>query len=52
MHGPHDEVVNVTVSGGVAELTHDEDITDLINRVDDCLYNAKNQGRNRIVIAE
>jgi diguanylate cyclase (GGDEF)-like protein len=52
MHGPHDEVVDVTVSGGVAELAHHEDIPELINRVDDCLYNAKKQGRNRIVIAE
>ena len=52
MHGPHDEVVNVTVSGGVAELTHDEDIPELINRVDDCLYNAKKQGRNRVVMAD
>jgi PleD family two-component response regulator len=52
MHGPHDEVVNVTVSGGVAELTHDEDIPRLLKRVDDCLYNAKNQGRNLIIIAE
>ena len=52
MHGPHGEVVNVTVSGGVAELAHDEDILGLIDRVDDCLYNAKNQGRNRVVIAE
>jgi diguanylate cyclase (GGDEF)-like protein len=51
MHGPHGEVVNVTVSGGVAELAHDEDITELINHVDDCLYNAKKQGRNRVVIA-
>jgi diguanylate cyclase (GGDEF)-like protein len=52
MHGPHDEVVNVTVSGGVAELAHDEDIPGLLERVDEFLYNAKKQGRNRVVTAE
>jgi diguanylate cyclase (GGDEF)-like protein len=52
MHGPHNEVVNVTISGGVAELDHDEDIPGLLKRVDDCLYNAKNQGRNLIIIAK
>jgi diguanylate cyclase (GGDEF)-like protein len=52
IRGPHEDVVNITVSGGVAELAHDEDIPGLLKRVDDCLYNAKNQGRNQIIVAD
>ena len=51
VYGPHGEMVNVTVSGGVAELTPDEGVPELINRVDECLYDAKSRGRNQVVIA-
>ncbi|MGE5246105.1 MAG: diguanylate cyclase [Betaproteobacteria bacterium] len=38
----------VTVSGGVAEMTEDEDFTSVLKRADDQLRAAKQQGRNRI----
>jgi len=40
---------NITISAGIAEYNNDDDIEDLIKRVDEKLYEAKNQGRNRIV---
>lgn len=52
VYGPHGEMVNVTVSGGVAQLNQERDISQLLSRVDECLYNAKNRGRNLVVIAE
>lgn len=39
--------VQVTISGGVAEL-HEEDIQQLVEKADRCLYSAKRLGRNRI----
>jgi two-component system cell cycle response regulator len=43
-------VIPVTLSIGVAEL-HDADTeaSELVKRADDCLYRAKNGGRNRVV---
>ena len=41
--------VKITISGGVAEHTHDETMRQVINRADKNLYMAKNQGRNRVV---
>lgn len=42
----------VTVSIGVAQAYPGEESTDLYKRVDDALYQAKQTGRNRIVIAK
>lgn len=39
--------VQVTISGGVAEL-HEENIQQLVEKADRCLYSAKRLGRNRI----
>lgn len=39
--------LQVTISGGVAEL-HEEDIQQLVEKADRCLYSAKRLGRNRI----
>lgn len=39
----------VTASMGVAELTNNEGLQGLIKKADERLYDAKNQGRNRIV---
>ncbi|MBU2603816.1 MAG: diguanylate cyclase [Actinobacteria bacterium] len=44
--------VSVTVSGGVATCPRDAtDVTELIRRADEALYDAKRSGRNRIVQA-
>jgi diguanylate cyclase len=39
----------ITISGGVAELGPDDAASTLIQRADECLYAAKNSGRNCIV---
>ena len=41
--------VSVTVSIGVAQLNSDEECTNLIDRADKYLYEAKQNGRNRVV---
>ncbi len=41
--------VRFTVSCGVAQLTGDESESDLIQRADQALYEAKRQGRNQVV---
>jgi diguanylate cyclase len=39
----------ITISGGVAELTADDSAASFIQRADECLYAAKNAGRNCII---
>jgi len=46
-----EQVGNVTVSFGVGEYRQGERQKDLLKRVDDMLYQAKNSGRNRVNIA-
>lgn len=46
-----DQVVEVTVSIGVAS-TRDKDFKNLFRLADRCLYQAKDQGRNQVVIQE
>lgn len=43
-----DRVLKVTLSGGVAEYQKNLDKDDFISRVDQALYKAKTEGRNRI----
>jgi diguanylate cyclase (GGDEF)-like protein len=43
--------VRVSVSIGVAEYHPDYSLNDMIKRADDALYEAKNSGRNRAVLA-
>ncbi len=40
----------VTISGGVAQYDNEDDIKDLIAKADTKLYQAKNSGRNKIII--
>ena len=40
---------SITLSLGVAQFVPGEDIADLINRADACLYAAKRAGRNRVM---
>ncbi len=42
------EIMNVTISAGVAEYQLDESMDDLIDRCDHAMYESKNKGRNRI----
>ncbi|MEM6581221.1 MAG: GGDEF domain-containing protein [Pseudomonadota bacterium] len=54
---PHDksEISSIiTVSQGVVSMLPDADLTpvDIIKRVDEALYQAKNEGRNRICVVE
>lgn len=46
---PHGE--RLTMSVGVATIAHGEDLTAFIQRTDAALYEAKNNGRNRVVIS-
>ena len=43
-----DGLLKVTVSGGVVHREEDESIETMIDRADHKLYQAKNQGRNRV----
>jgi diguanylate cyclase (GGDEF)-like protein len=43
---------HVTISGGVAVLLHNNSAAQLIAAADQCLYQAKHQGRNRMVAAQ
>lgn len=48
--GPNRQNVGkITVSFGVAKLRPDETSAQLLKRVDECLYDAKANGRNRVV---
>lgn len=44
-------VGKITVSIGGAEFTDGDDIESLVKRADDALYEAKNNGRNRVIAA-
>ncbi|MBM7557525.1 GGDEF domain-containing protein [Halanaerobacter jeridensis] len=43
------KVDNLTSSLGVATYKENDDIESLIKRVDDCLYQAKDEGRNKVI---
>ncbi|MCG9731271.1 diguanylate cyclase [Shewanella sp. Isolate13] len=44
--------LNISVSTGVAEFSHDETVDELLNRADQGLYKAKEGGRNLVCIVE
>ena len=45
-----EELSSITISVGVAEYRRGEKAEDLIQRADNALYRAKNQGRNQVVV--
>lgn len=47
-----DSRVAITISGGVAQLKKDEPANDFFERADKSLYQAKQNGRNRIELSE
>lgn len=54
-HIPHiigDKKIFVTLSGGITSYSNAKNSTELIKAADDALYQAKKQGRNRIVLSE
>ena len=42
----------ITISIGVAEMNYNDDLMELFSRADEALYEAKNSGKNRVVIAD
>jgi len=48
----HGVTVPVTISQGIAQLKTGETVHDLIDRADKAMYQAKQNGRNRVEIAE
>jgi len=46
------EIIQFTISLGVTciDSAHDKDISDALNRADIALYNAKKEGRNKVVV--
>jgi len=49
---PNGEKVPLTASFGLASCDHDATIDELLRRADRALYRAKNEGRDRILVAE
>lgn len=46
-----DKPLQITISFGISEFKKDSEIEDVFSQADGALYEAKNQGRNRCVIA-
>jgi diguanylate cyclase (GGDEF)-like protein len=46
------DLLPVTISAGVAQYIGGEELTELIERADKALYQAKGEGRNRVRLAQ
>ena len=46
------EGLTITISIGVAKRQSNESFNSLLERADQALYRAKNEGRNRVVVVE
>ncbi len=44
--------IRITASAGLTTMLEDDDLSGLLDRCDKALYDAKQQGRNRVVVAE
>lgn len=51
VHQDGQHQIRVTFSCGVAELQPDDDVSTMSQRADSALYKAKEEGRNRVVVA-
>lgn len=49
---PKGTEVRMTLSAGIASLGHGEDQSQLFERADEALYQAKIEGRNRALLSE
>jgi PleD family two-component response regulator len=48
----HNLTIGITISAGLAQALPVDGVDTLMKRADGALYSAKDQGRNRIVIAD
>ena len=48
----NEDLGTVTISAGIAQREYGEDAFDLLDRADKALYLSKNNGRNRVTVAE
>jgi diguanylate cyclase (GGDEF)-like protein/PAS domain S-box-containing protein len=46
-----EKVGHITISAGVSQMSREETSTTLLKKIDDALYEAKESGRNRVVVA-
>ena len=51
IHNIDEQAINLTISIGVACYMPNQTLKNFIKRADDALYQAKQQGRNRVVTA-
>ncbi len=42
--------IRITISSGATQARQDEDVEEIVNRVDSAMYEAKNRGRNRTIL--
>lgn len=52
LYADKDKRIKITISIGMAEVNEEDDAKTLFERADKALYKAKQEGRNRVVLAE